>query len=79
MCRVNAPPVVDEYVEDRQDDNKERSWPLRLEPNSNHTACSKANQWHNETRERPLALNHKPKEKENEQHTTYELEAVEDM
>lgn len=77
MRGVNAPPVIDEDVEDWKDNNEERSRPLGLEPNSNHSARRKADQGHNETGDRPSSLNHKTKEEENEEYTAYKLKAVE--
>lgn len=79
MCRVNAPPVVNENVENGQDNNEKRSRPLSLESNGNHPASPKADQRHDEPGDGPLTLNHKPKEKENEEDTTYKLKAADYM
>lgn len=75
MRRVDAPPVVDDYVEHAQEDDEEARRPLGLEPNSNHSACSQPKYRDKCTRNRPLSIEHKSDEKEDEEHTARELEA----
>lgn len=47
----DAPPVVDEHVEDRKSDDKESCRPLCLETDCNHYASRETNKRNEETRE----------------------------
>lgn len=62
MRRVNAPPVVNEDVEDAQDDHQERGRPFGLEPDGYHDASRKAHNGDKYTCNTPLALENEPDE-----------------
>lgn len=75
MCRADAPPVVDEDVEDAERDDEERSRPFRLESYRYHTARRQSNDGHEEPRDGPCTPDHEPDEQENQQYTTSKQEA----
>lgn len=77
MRRVNAPPVVDENVEDTEENHKEARRPLGFEANRNHSASCKSKDRHKCARNRPFPVEHKPDEKEDQEYTAHELEATE--
>ena len=72
---VDAPPVVDEYVEDAQCHNEERGRPLRLKADSYHDARSKTDDRHKEPGNTPLSAEDEADEQEDEENTSREQEA----
>jgi hypothetical protein len=50
------PPVVDDDIKDRQDDNKEGCRPFGLETDSNHDAGGQAHKGEDESSECPFTL-----------------------
>lgn len=66
MGRMYAPPIIDEDIEGRKDDDKERGGPLGLEADSDHAASAEADQRHYDTNEIPFSLEHDTKEEEYE-------------
>jgi hypothetical protein len=65
---VNAPPVVDENVENREKNDQEARGPLGLEANSNHSTCHKTHDGHKRTRGSPFTTERKSNEKEDQEH-----------
>lgn len=72
---VDAPPVVNEYVEDREDDYEEAGGQFRLEPNCNHDASGETDEGEEEAEECPLSLKDYSDEQEDEEDTSSQLEA----
>lgn len=72
---MDAPPIVDQNVEDAQKEDQERRAPLRLEADDDHDASAEAKERNEDTRERPGALEDEADEEEDEQNSTGELEA----
>ena len=75
MRTVDAPPVVDEHVEDTQNDDKERRRPLGLETNRNHRAGGKTNKRDQRTPNAPFASERETDEQEDEEDTACQQEA----
>lgn len=71
---MNAPPVVNEYVEDGEEDDQESSRPFRLESKDNHDTSRQTNEGKCETNKRPLSLESNSNEKEDEKYTSGQLE-----
>ena len=75
MCAVNAPPVVDQNIEDAQYKHKEGRRPLGLEADGNHSARRQADQGHEGTSDAPLAAESETNEEEDKQKTARKQEA----
>ena len=73
---MNAPPVVREHVEHAQNEHEESCGPLGLEPDSNHPACSQADDRHKHSSDAPLPLNDESQKQEDEQNPTGKKEAA---
>jgi len=71
---VNAPPVVDCDIEDREKENEEGCGPLGLETNRNHDTGHKSNYGNKDSGHAPGTLKDESNEKENEENTTCKLE-----
>ncbi len=76
MRRVDAPPVVDEDVEDAERANQERSGPFRLEANCNHDARREPDHRDEKPCNAPLSPEDETDEEEDEQDTPREKEAT---
>ena len=76
MCAVDAPPVVDEYVEGAQDDHQEDGGPPRFESDSNHAARPEADERHEHAHKTPLSPEHESDEQEDKQDAAREQEAA---
>ena len=72
---MNTPPVVDKYVENTEQGNKERSAPFRLEPNSDHDTSAETDDRDEDSGKRPAALEDESDEKKDEEDTPGKLEA----
>jgi len=72
---MNAPPVVDKYVEHAQDENEESGRPLGLEADGNHATCTQTDDRHEYSPDAPLSSEHESQEKEDEQDPTGKEEA----
>lgn len=72
---MNTPPVVDEDVEHAEDENQERSRPLRLEADRHHCAGGQTNERHEEPANAPLSPEGESDEEEDKQDTSGEQEA----
>ena len=73
---VNAPPVVDEHVENAKHHNKEPCRPLRLEADRHHDARREADDRHEQASDAPGTTEDKSDEEENEEDTPCKQEAV---
>jgi hypothetical protein len=73
--RVNAPPVVDEHVENAQQGDEETRAPLCLESNGDHDAGTETNDRDEHSGKGPFALEDEADEEEDEEDSTGELEA----
>lgn len=74
MSRVNGPEVVDEQVEDAEDHDQETGAPTCLEADNDHDAGTQSKHRDDDTCQGPLALDDETDEKEDEQHSTGQLE-----
>lgn len=74
--RVDTPPVVDQHVETRKEEDEERGTPLCLEPNSNHDTRSETEDGDNDTRYAPCALEDETDKQEDQEDTASELEVL---
>ena len=75
VCRVNTPPVVDEYVESAESHDQERCRPLRLETNSDHNASRKTDNRDEQPSNAPLSTEDEADKQEDEQDASGEQEA----
>lgn len=73
--RVDAPPVVDEHIEDTEEGDKETGAPLCLEPNGDHDASTETDDRDEDSSERPASLEDESDEEEDEEDSAGELEA----
>ena len=73
---VNAPPVVDEHVENAKHHNKEPCRPLRLEADRHHDARREADERDENAYDAPLALEDEADEEEDQKDTAREEEAT---
>lgn len=74
--RVDAPPVIGEYIEDTEYDDEEDGWPFGFKANSNHDACGETEERNKHSCDAPCALKDETEEKENEENTTGKEEAA---
>lgn len=72
---MDAPPVVDKYVEHAQDEDEESGRPFCLETDGDHPACTQTDDRHEYSPEAPLSLNDESQEEEDEQDATGKKEA----
>lgn len=79
VSRVDAPPVVNEDVEDAQKSDKETGTPLGLEADGDHDTGAQTNDGDDDTGERPVPLENKTDEEEDEENSARELEAVDTL
>ena len=73
---VNAPPVIDEDVENAEDDDQERGGPLRLETDGDHRACCETDQGHEDTTDAPFTAEGEADEEEDKQDTARQEETA---
>ena len=73
--RVDAPPVVDEHIEDTEEGDEETGAPLCLEPNGDHDASTETDDRDEDSSERPASLEDESDEEEDEEDSAGELEA----
>lgn len=75
VCRVHAPPVVDEHVEKAQHQYQETCRPFRLKPDGDHDTGREPDDGYEYASDAPFALKDESNEEENEEHATCEEEA----
>jgi len=74
VCRVHAPPVVNEHVEDTQNHHEEDGGPLGFEADGDHPAGSETEKGDNHSCDAPCALDAESEEQEDEEDTASEQE-----
>lgn len=72
----NRPPVVDDDVKEREDNNERPTGPLGLEPNSNHRTGAEAEHAHYRASDAPCPLEDKAEEEEDEEDATGKQEVL---
>lgn len=76
VSRVDAPPVVDEDVENTEEGHQETGTPFRLESNGDHDTSAETDNGNEDPGERPVTLEDESDEQEDKEDTTSKLEAA---